>query len=85
MTHEIAHGNSHLSERTERTAAFLQEASASVEQLGSVAQNSVQEAQAARTLANEASHMAQQCGGVVADVVSTMQDIHIGGNPTMTG
>jgi methyl-accepting chemotaxis protein len=73
---EIEGGNRNLSERTERTAAHLQEAAASVGLLGGVVQQSVEEASAARRLANEASDLAQQCGGVVSDVVSTMQGIH---------
>ncbi|MFN3439415.1 MAG: methyl-accepting chemotaxis protein [Acidovorax sp.] len=73
---EIAGGNQNLSARTERTAMSLQEAAASVDQLGSVVQHSVQQAAAARALANEASQLARQCGTVVSDVVSTMQGIH---------
>ncbi len=72
---EIAVGNQDLSQRTERTAAHLQEAAASMEQLGGMVHHSVQEAAAARTLATEASQMAERCGGVVSEVVSTMQGI----------
>jgi methyl-accepting chemotaxis protein len=72
---EIAVGNHDLSQRTERTAAHLQEAAASMEQLGGVVQHSVQDAAQARTLACEASDMAERCGGVVTEVVNTMQGI----------
>ncbi|MBB6557596.1 methyl-accepting chemotaxis protein [Acidovorax soli] len=72
---EIAVGNQDLSQRTERTAAHLQEAAASMEQLGGMVSQSVQEAVAARDLATEASEVAERCGGVVSQVVSTMQGI----------
>jgi len=72
---EIASGNHDLSQRTERTAAHLQEAAASMEQLGGMVSQSVQEAAAARDLATEASEMAERCGGVVSQVVSAMQGI----------
>jgi methyl-accepting chemotaxis protein len=75
---QIAQGNHELSERTERTAAHLQEAAASVEQLDSVVRRSVQDAASARGLTAQAEQMAEQCGSVVGDVVSTMQDIQTG-------
>jgi methyl-accepting chemotaxis protein len=73
---DIAGGNRNLSERTERTTAFLQEAAVSVEELAGVVQRSVQEAVQARALASDASQLAHQCERVVSDVVSTMQGIH---------
>jgi methyl-accepting chemotaxis protein len=75
---EIAAGNQNLSQRTERTASHLQEAAASMEQLGGMAHHNLQEAVAARELANEASALAQQCGTAVNDVVHTMEEIHSG-------
>lgn len=75
---EIALGNQDLSQRTERTASHLQEAAASVEQLDAVVRSSVQDAITARTLATQASQLAEQCGDVVGHVVGTMQDIQSG-------
>ncbi|WP_311222290.1 MULTISPECIES: methyl-accepting chemotaxis protein [unclassified Acidovorax] len=73
---EIASGNRDLSQRTERTASHLQEAAASMEQLDGVVRHSVQEAVAARRLTQEATQLAEQCGGVVTEVVTTMEGIH---------
>ncbi len=73
---EIASGNRDLSQRTERTASHLQEAAASMEQLDGVVRHSVQEAVAARRLTQEATQLAEQCGGVVTEVVATMEGIH---------
>ncbi|GKS76107.1 chemotaxis protein [Acidovorax sp. SUPP950] len=73
---EIASGNHDLSQRTERTASHLQEAAASMEQLDGVVRHSVQEAVAARRLTQEATQLAERCGGVVTEVVATMEGIH---------
>ncbi|AVS92788.1 chemotaxis protein [Paracidovorax avenae] len=73
---EIATGNRDLSQRTERTASHLQDAAASMGQLDGAVQHSVQEAVAARRLTQEATQVAEHCGGVVTEVVATVQDIH---------
>ncbi|MDT0139014.1 methyl-accepting chemotaxis protein [Acidovorax sp. PRC11] len=73
---EIATGNRDLSQRTERTASHLQDATASMGQLDGAVQHSVQEAIAARRLTQEATQLAEHCGGVVTEVVATVQDIH---------
>ncbi|CAM3608302.1 methyl-accepting chemotaxis protein [Paracidovorax anthurii] len=75
---QIAAGNQDLSQRTERTASHLQEAAASMEQLGGVVNHNAQEAVAARALTQEASQRAEQCGQVVSGVVATMQEIQEG-------
>ncbi|RYF23055.1 MAG: chemotaxis protein [Comamonadaceae bacterium] len=72
---EIAQGNHDLSQRTERAASHLQEAAASMEQLDGVVRHSLQEAQTARTLTHDASHLAEQCGQRVSEVVGAMEQI----------
>ncbi|WP_343590549.1 methyl-accepting chemotaxis protein [Paracidovorax wautersii] len=73
---EIASGNSDLSQRTERTASHLQDAASSIGQLDGVMRSSVQEAVAARRLTQEATQLAEHCGGVVTEVVATVQGIN---------
>ncbi len=73
---EIASGNQDLSVRTEQTAMHLQRAAASTAQLTRAVQQSAQASQQANTLSNTAAQVAARGGVVVAQVVSTMQDIH---------
>jgi len=72
---EVATGNQDLSGRTEQTASSLQQAASSMEQMtGTVRQSSDAAAQASQ-LASSAATVARRGGDVVAQVVSTMQEI----------
>ncbi len=72
---EIATGNQDLSARTEQTASNLQEAAASMMQLTSTVKQTAESAQTANQLASSAAEVAQRGGAVVAQVVSTMEEI----------
>jgi methyl-accepting chemotaxis protein len=74
---EIATGNQDLSARTELTASNLQRASASTEQLTGTVHHSAESAQQANQLAASAAAVAARGGVVVAQVVSTMQEINV--------
>jgi len=73
---EIATGNQDLSARTELTASNLQRASSSTEQLTGTVHQSAESAQQANQLAANAAAVAARGGVVVAQVVSTMQEIN---------
>ena len=73
---EIATGNLDLSARTELTASNLQRASASTEQLTGTVRQSAQAANQANQLAASAAAVAARGGIVVAQVVSTMEEIN---------
>jgi methyl-accepting chemotaxis protein-2 (aspartate sensor receptor) len=73
---EIASGNLDLSQRTEQTASNLQRAAASLTQLTSTVRQSAEAAQQAKQLAACAAEVAGRGGVVVAEVVSTMNDIN---------
>ena len=73
---EIATGNQDLSARTELTASNLQRASASTEQLTGTVHQSAESAQQANQLAASAAAVAARGGVVVAQVVSTMEEIN---------
>ena len=77
---EIASGTMDLSMRTEDTAANLLKTSQSIENLTLVVQQSALAAGSANTLALDASGVAQRGGEVVAEVVSTMQEINSSSN-----
>ncbi|UYO73054.1 methyl-accepting chemotaxis protein [Halomonas qinghailakensis] len=72
---EIAMGGQDLSRRTDNAASSLQQTSASVEQITSTVQHTAASAQEANQLSNEASNVAKEGGQVVANVVTTMEDI----------
>ncbi|MDI4631786.1 MCP four helix bundle domain-containing protein [Pelomonas sp. V22] len=72
---EIATGNQDLSARTEQTASNLQEAAASMMQLTGTVRQTADSATTANQLANSAADVAQRGGSVVAQVVTTMDDI----------
>ena len=72
---EIATGNSDLSSRTEHQASTLQETAASMKQLDATVNKNAESAQEATRLARSASDLAQQGGGVMSEVVSTMHGI----------
>jgi len=72
---EIATGNTDLSGRTEQTASRLQETASSMEQLNSTVRQSADSARTANQLASSAAQVAERGGSVVAQVVSTMNEI----------
>ncbi|MCV2351639.1 methyl-accepting chemotaxis protein [Paucibacter sp. Y2R2-4] len=73
---EIATGNQDLSLRTEQTAANLEEAASSMEQLTAGVKQAAESAREANRLASSAAQVAARGGAVVAQVVSTMEDIN---------
>jgi len=73
---EIATGNQDLSARTEQTASNLQETAASMEQLTGTVKQTADSARTANQLASSASASAAKGGEVVAQVVSTMDEIN---------
>ena len=73
---EIAAGNSDLSQRTEQTASRLQHTAGSMTQLTASVRQTADSARAANQLAAAASGAAGKGGEVVAQVVSTMEDIN---------
>jgi methyl-accepting chemotaxis protein len=73
---EVASGNSDLSTRTEQAAGSLQQTASSMEQLTGTVRHSADSAVQARDLAASAALVAQRGGTVVAQVVSTMDEIN---------
>jgi methyl-accepting chemotaxis protein len=73
---EVASGNADLSARTEQAASNLQQTAASMEQLNSTLLQSADAARQASRLASTAAQEATQGGAVVAQVVSTMDEIN---------
>ncbi len=73
---EIAQGNLDLSSRTEKTAGNLQQAASSLSQLTSTVNQTAESARTANQLASSASEVAGRGGSVVAQVVSTMDEIN---------
>ena len=72
---EISSGSLDLSQRTERTAANLQQTAASLAHVTELVRANADAAAQASTLTTEAESVAQRGGAVVGRVVSTMQDI----------
>ena len=73
---EIATGNQDLSSRTEQTASNLEETAASMEELTSTVRQSADAARQANQLAASAAEIAARGGEVVAQVVTTMDEIN---------
>ncbi|MEK8034086.1 methyl-accepting chemotaxis protein, partial [Ideonella sp. DXS29W] len=73
---EVAIGNQDLSQRTEQTASNLQQAASSMTQLTGTVNQSAEAASQANQMASSASAVAQRGGEVVAQVVSTMNEIN---------
>jgi methyl-accepting chemotaxis protein len=73
---EIATGNQDLSARTEQTASNLQETASSMEQLTATVRQSADSARQANQLAASAAEVAARGGNVVAQVVTTMDEIN---------
>ena len=77
---EIATGNHDLSVRTEETASQLQQAASSMVQLTSTVNQSADSARQANQLAASAAEVAKRGGNVIAEVVSTMEQINDSSN-----
>ncbi len=73
---QVASGNQDLSARTEQTAGSLQQAASSMDELNSTMRHSAESAGEANSLATAASEIATRGGSVVAQVVSTMDEIN---------
>ena len=73
---EIATGNQDLSARTEQAASNLEETASAMEELTSTVTHSADAAAQANQLASSAAQVAQRGGQVVAQVVSTMNEIN---------
>jgi methyl-accepting chemotaxis protein len=73
---EIATGNQDLANRTEQTATNLQRAATSTEHLTGAVAQSAESARQANQLAVSATEVAKRGGDVVAQVVSTMNEIN---------
>jgi len=73
---EIATGNQDLSVRTELTATNLQRAASSTEQITGTVKQSADAARQANQMATAAAEVAARGGVVVAQVVTTMDDIN---------
>jgi methyl-accepting chemotaxis protein len=72
---EVANGNAYLSQRTEEAASSLQQTASSMQDLTGNVGQSAQAAQQAHALATTAATVAGRGGQVVAQVVSTMDEI----------
>ncbi|OYT88055.1 MAG: methyl-accepting chemotaxis protein [Burkholderiales bacterium PBB6] len=75
-SNEVASGNQDLSSRTEQAASSLEETASSMEELTGTVRESAQSAQQASGLATSASDVARRGGEVVAQVVTTMDQIN---------
>ncbi len=75
-SNEIAAGNADLSQRTEQTASNLQQTASSIGQLAGAVRQSAESASQASQLATSAASVARRGGEVVAQVVSTMDQIN---------
>jgi methyl-accepting chemotaxis protein len=73
---QIATGNQDLSSRTEEQASSLQQTAASMEQLTGTVKQNAENARQANQLAVQASAVATKGGGVVHQVVDTMESIN---------
>lgn len=73
---EIAAGNLDLSSRTEEQASSLEETASSMEELTSTVKQNSDNARQANSLAVSASAVASRGGAVVAQVVTTMEEIN---------
>jgi methyl-accepting chemotaxis protein len=72
---EIAMGNQDLSDRTEETAAHLQQAASRMAELSETVNHTAASARQASQLAGEASTVAGRGGEAMTQVVATMRDI----------
>ncbi len=74
---DVASGNADLSSRTEQAAGNLQQTASSMQQLTGTVRQSADAAGQAKQLAASAAQVAQRGRSVVAQVVSTMNDINL--------
>jgi methyl-accepting chemotaxis protein len=72
---EIASASADLSSRTEATAAALEEQSSAMAQIGATVGSTADQAQSAAVFAADNSLVAEKGGQVIAQVVTTMNDI----------
>jgi methyl-accepting chemotaxis protein-1 (serine sensor receptor) len=72
---QVAAGTTDLSQRTEEQASSLEETAASMEELASTVKQNAENARHADALARGASNRAEQGGGEIVQMVSTMNDI----------
>jgi methyl-accepting chemotaxis protein len=72
---EISAASLDLSARTEASAAALEQQAAAMEEIGSTVRATAENAKAAATFAMDNSNVAETCGKVVSEVVTTMRDI----------
>jgi aerotaxis receptor len=75
-TRQIAVGNQDLSGRTESQAASLEKTASSIEEFSSTVKANADNSQQANQLAVAASEVAVQGGVIVADVITTMEEIN---------
>jgi len=75
-SNEIAAASSDLAARTEASAAALEEQSSAMEEIGSTVGNTADHAQSAANFAGDNATVAERGGAVIAQVVTTMNDIH---------
>jgi methyl-accepting chemotaxis protein len=73
---EVAAGSQDLSSRTEQQASSLEETASSMEELTSTVKQNSDNARQANRLAEEASQVAMKGGDVIAEVVTTMDQIN---------
>ena len=74
---EIASGNQDLSTRTEHTASNLQQAASAMEELTSTVRQTADSARQASQLAQDTSGAAHRGGGIVSQVVTSMDEINV--------
>lgn len=74
-TQQIAVGNSDLSARTEAQASALEETASSMEELAATVQQNSEHSDDAKQMSIEAAKVAALGGGIVGEVVHTMNDI----------
>jgi len=73
---EIASASMDLSARTEQTVANLEKSASSMEEISSTVQNTADNVHKAAQLASDNSRAAVRGGAVIAEMVSTMEDIN---------
>ena len=76
VSNAIADGNGDLFTRTQEQAVALERTAASMEELTATVKRNTGNAQRANQLAAESSQVAVEGGGIVSEVVATMESIH---------
>jgi methyl-accepting chemotaxis protein len=74
---EISSASTDLSARTESAAANLEQSAASMEEISSTVKQTAESVRRASSVASDNSKVAARGGAVIAEVVSTMQDINV--------